>query len=70
MSAYKAKRDIPYLGMMDVLEVKLTPEESQRIHSIPDLARRERLQSLGMKLSGNYYWTNDSEGNVYYYEVL
>lgn len=70
MNAYETQRTLPVVGLVDVLEVKFTPEESERLHRMGDQQRRQRLKDLGLQLTDTYYWTNDSEGNVYYYEVI
>lgn len=65
---YNTQREIAGL-VVDVLEMKFTPEESQRFHTMSDAGRRRWLQDAGFTVD-TYYWTNDQEGNVYYYEAV
>lgn len=68
MKAYSAQRDIAGLGEVAVLEIKLTPEQSKRFHGVSKTAQRRWLQDAGLKAE-TYYCTNDSDGNVYYFEA-
>ena len=68
MKAYSAQRTIDGLGEVDVLEIKLEPLQSMRFHSMSKDAQRRWLQDAGLKAE-TYYCTNDSDGNVYYFEA-
>jgi len=69
MSAYTNQREIAGIGAVDVLEIKLTPEASKRFHAMSKAAQRRWLQDAGLS-ADTYYCTNDSDGNVYYFEEV